>query len=432
MGNLDNIEVVPPEDLTFDLAKRCYTLLKEEPFFCELSRFMRKVPSKSIPTAGVRFCPETFSFELIFNPDFFSGLPKNQQVGVLKHEFMHVGLGHCTTRSVKDTNHMIQNIAMDLAINSLPNMPENLPDICCFPGKGEFKDLPGGQAFEFYLEQVSKIVKQKQKNGGKGKGQPGDGESQPGDGSEFGQFDSHEGWNGSGSGAEKPDAKDAAAQASKESAEKQIAEEKLRDIVQKAANAAMNDRTHGWGSCPIEARKLILEYLSRKPDPKSVLAYFIKTSIRADKIHRVTKINRRFPYVHPGRAWNRRAKIAISIDQSGSVSDKMLAKFYSWLNDFAKFADFTIIPFDDGVFEDKIFVWKKGQKKPPRRVLCGGTNFDAPTKWVNENKFDGHIICTDMCAPAPGRSNCARMWITDPACAERPYFDTREKVLVVD
>lgn len=430
MEDLKDIVEVPEAELEFDLAKMCYVLLKEEPFFCELSRYLKKVPSKSIPTAGVRFDPESFSFDLIYNPDFFAAMPKNQQVGVLKHEFLHIALGHCTTRSVKDINAMIQNIAMDLAINSLPSMPENLPDICCFPGKREFKDLPPGQAFEFYLEEVQKIVK---KMGKGGKGQKGEG-GQPGDGEGLGQFDSHEGWNGSAQGQGKPgEGKGSeASQASVDAANKQIAEGKLRDIVQKATDAAMNDRSHGWGSCPIEAKKLILEYLSRKPDPKAVLAYFIKTSIKAEKIHRVTKLNRRFPYIHPGRAWNRRARIAISIDQSGSVSDKMLAKFFSWLNDFAKYADFTIIPFDDGVFEDQIFVWKKGQKRPPKRVLQGGTNFDAPTKWVNENKFDGHIICTDMCAPAPGKSTPSRMWITDLACSQNPYFKTRERVLVVD
>ena len=428
MDDLKDIVPIPENELEFDLGKMCYTLLKEEPFFCELSRFLRKIPSKTIPTAGVRFDPIDFSFDLIYNPDFFKALPKNEQVGVLKHEFLHIGLGHCTNRAVKDINPMVQNIAMDLAINSLPGMPENLPSICCFPGKAEFKDLPAGQAFDYYLEQVQKIVKQMTKNG---KGQKGDGSPSEGDGSGFGQFDSHEGWNGKGNG--KPGNKgDDPGQASIDSAQKQIAEEKLRDIVQKASNAANNDRQHGWGSCPIEAKKLILEYLTRKPDPKAVLAYFIKTSIRADKIHRVTKLNRRFPYIHPGRAWNRRAKIAISIDQSGSVSDKMLAKFFSWLNDFAKYADFTIVPFDDGVFEEQIFVWKKGQKRPPKRVLQGGTNFDAPTKWVNENKFDGHIVCTDMCAPAPCRSIPSRMWITDSACAERPYFQTRERVLVVE
>ena len=46
-------------------------------------------------------------------------------------------------------------------------------------------------------------------------------------------------------------------------------------------------------------------------------------------------------------------------------------------------------------------------------MLHGGTCFDAPTKYVNQRRFDGHIIITDMLAPAPVRSNCQRMWITD-------------------
>ena len=414
-----------PED--FDLGMRSYNLLLQEPYFCEISRFIKKVPTKSIPTAGVKFNPETLTFEMLYNPVFFSSLPKNEQVGVIKHEFYHISLGHCTSRSVKTTSHKVQNIAMDLAINSLPGMPENLPQFCCFPGRGEFKDLPPGQAFDFYLDKVDQLVKENEKNkkgkkGEKGDSKPGSG---GGDGGEYGQFDSHDGW-GEDISADDADS------ASAEGAIKQVAEEKLKDIIQKAADAAMRDRSHGWGSVPLEAQKLILARLSQKPNPKAVLGYFIKTSVRADRIHRVTKINRRYPYIHPGRAWNRRAKIAISIDQSGSVGDEMLSKFFTWLNDFAQYADFTVVPFDDQVFEDKVYVWKKGTKHAKERVLCGGTNFDAPTSYVNENDFDGHIICTDMCAPAPKRSLCQRMWVTDSACAASPYFSTKERVLIVE
>jgi predicted metal-dependent peptidase len=179
-------------------------------------------------------------------------------------------------------------------------------------------------------------------------------------------------------------------------------------------------------------RKDIIKRLSSKVDWKKVLRYFIKTSQKADKQNSVRKINRRFPYIHAGRKTNRTAKIAISIDQSGSVSDAMLMTFFAELDNLAEFAEFTVIPFDDGVAEDKIYVWKKGQKKKAERVLCGGTNFDSPTKYVNEKNFDGHIILTDMCAPKPIPSKCQRMWMTDEDNARNPYFKTNERVIAVE
>jgi predicted metal-dependent peptidase len=95
-------------------------------------------------------------------------------------------------------------------------------------------------------------------------------------------------------------------------------------------------------------------------------------------------------------------------------------------------AEFTVIPFDSVVGEDKIYVWKKGQSRAWERVMCGGTNFDPPTKYVNERDFDGHLVLTDMCAPKPIKSRCQRMWMTTSAYASRPYFQTNERVIAVD
>ena len=79
-------------------------------------------------------------------------------------------------------------------------------------------------------------------------------------------------------------------------------------------------------------------------------------------------------------------------------------------------------------------VWKKGDKRAKERVLYGGTCFNAPTLYVNKGRFDGHIIITDMMAPAPVRSNCQRMWITDTYGANRSYGGHKpvgERVLVL-
>ena len=103
-------------------------------------------------------------------------------------------------------------------------------------------------------------------------------------------------------------------------------------------------------------RKDIIKRLQSKIDWKKVLRYFIKTSQKSDRQNSIRKINRRFPYIHAGKKTNRTAKIAIAIDQSGSVSDAMLMMFFAELDNLAELAEFTVIPFDDGVAEDKIYV----------------------------------------------------------------------------
>ena len=417
-AELDFLNYGPDPSLEFDLAFHIHSLIWEEPFFARISRYLRKVPDYKIPTAGVCFNKHSINFELHYNPKFFAGLTKEHRKGVLMHEFYHVSLGHCLERKpdplpgmTEAENHKRVNIAADLAINCLPNMKDKLPDYCLFPGRGSYVDMPELQAMEWYLK---KLPKDAGKDGNEGHGD------------HSGWLDNCDDIDGNGAAEDGEGGKDAL---------REIAAYKLKDIIQKAVNESNSESIQcgqGWGTISQEMRKTIQDRLLHKLDPKKVLSYFVKTSVRSHRKTTVTRINRRWAYIHPGRKWERRPKIAISIDQSGSVSDEMLEKFFSWLNELANYADFTVIPFDDQVFKDKIYVWKKGEHKARERVLCGGTNFNSPTKYVNENDFDGHIICTDMYAEKPINSKCQRMWVTTGYCATHPYFQTSETILKVD
>ena len=110
----------------------------------------------------------------------------------------------------------------------------------------------------------------------------------------------------------------------------------------------------------------------------------------------------------------------------------MLAAFFTELNKLSKLAEFTVIPFDTDVGEDKVYVWKKGENRKWERVMCGGTCFEAPTDYVNARDFDGHIILTDLMAPKPKASRCQRMWMTTEYYARHPYFQTNERIVAID
>ena len=209
-----------------------------------------------------------------------------------------------------------------------------------------------------------------------------------------------------------------------------MAKERLKEVVRKAAEEA--SATNRWGSVSQATRKKVMKMLDTKVDWRKVLRFFVKSSQRANRSSSIKRINRRYAYVHPGRKANRVARVAVSVDQSGSVDDNMLALFFAELNKLAQIAEFTVIPFDTQVDESKVFVWKKGQTKLPERVLQGGTCFDAPTDYVNTEGFDGHIVLTDMCAPKPKPSKCQRMWMTTKEHAGRNYFSTNERVVAVD
>ena len=425
--------------MAFDLDRHAFRLLKDEPFFSSISRNVSKVQNRAIPTAGVMVNKDTHFFELHYNPDFFDDLGKtdfadNELEGnarlerrdteiraILKHEFYHLIFNHLTERLPDGKMTMMWNVAADLAINS--EIGQDLPNIACIPGHTNFENYPAGLSAEAYFEMLKKEKEEQDKNKqqGQGEGESGEGEGQQngggsGGGDKFSNtLDDHSLWGDS----------------EENKVANEIATERLKKMVQDAVEETAKSG-RGWGSVSAKMRSEIIERVKTKAvDWKSVLRYFIKASVNADKHNSMKRINRRYPYIHAGRKTSRTANIAISIDQSGSVSDEMLGAFFEQLNKLAEIATFTVVPFDDQVFEDKVYVWKKGQKHKRERVLCGGTNFDAPTEYVNGKGFDGHIILTDLYAPKPKPSKCQRMWMTSEECAKQPYFTTSEKVIAI-
>ena len=403
----------------------------DEPFFASLSRRVNKVASTILPTAGVRVNPDTAQFEMLYNPEFFNKLDDAARKDVLKHEFYHLVFEHVTSRKPEGVKPLTWNFATDLAINSHLH---NLPEGCLKPGHGPFEDFASGLSAEAYLSLLLKKQDEQDDSGtDEGEGSPGaggEGESESegaggegesegeggGEGSGMptdGQFDSHEGWGEADSTTE------------------EIAKERLKEYIKKAAGEA-NQSSCGWGSVPADCRRDIIERMTTRVDWKKVLRYFVKTSTRANKRNTVKRLNKRYAYVHAGNKVTRRANIAISIDQSGSVTDEMLVAFFSELNKLAKLASFTVIPFDTRVEPALVYEWKKDQNHKTERVMRGGTCFNAPTEYVNKRGFDGHIVLTDLMAPKPKASKCQRMWMTTKHYASHPYFKTNERILAID
>mgnify|MGYP003116354590 FL=1 len=390
---------------SFDLKLHLHRLLSDEPFFSAISRRVNKQSSRAIPTAGVTVDKDTLQFKMLYNPDFFVDMPENQVKGVLIHEFYHLIFKHVTSRRPENIPMIVWNIATDLAINSMIGA-DNLPDNCCIPGGKQFEDYPLGKTAEFYLEMMKD---DEQFGDGKGGFKDMDGE----DGSDLGNFDDHGGWD------ELTDD------------ERQMVEERAKDIMEKAARDA-NNSGRGWGSVSNGIKRDIMERLKTRVNWKKVLRAFIGAAQRADKSNTMRRINRRFPYIHAGRKVNRVANIAISIDQSGSVSDQELNAFFNELNKLSDLATFTVIPFDTKVAEDKVYTWKKGEKRKWERVMYGGTCFNAPTDYVNKGNFDGHIVLTDLMAPKPKPSRCRRMWMASKYNVDHMPFKTPERVIAID
>lgn len=458
----------------FNIDRHLVKLLEESPFFAELSRHVRKVITNDLPTAGVTFDKHTDDFVLGVNPEFFSTMTDAQIAGVLRHEFYHIVFFHVTSRRRKP--HMRWNVATDLAINSIildksTGKNVDLPECALVPGRplsltGKSKEHKAAQALsdliatfpqlessEYYWNRLSQLAEEladgcpvhgkggDSGRGGKGeepdpgedkdKGEGGDQDDDHDDGdghshghSDTGEdectcgaggFDDHAGWD------EIPEDV------------REYAEAKARQLTEKAAKHA-DSHSNGWGSIPTSVRDEIRRMVSRTVDWKALLRQFVGSINRGERTTSVRRINRKYPYIHPGVKRGYTAKLAIAIDQSGSVSTEMLTEFFAELDVLTKKVSITIIPFDYTVAEDAIYEWKRGTKPPMKRVRGGGTDFNAPTMYVNDPKnrgrWDGMLIMTDgECSP-PVASRIKRGWVL--GAGHKLGFSTSEVQVTMD
>jgi len=392
-----------PEKVKFNLDPHLIKMLEDEPFFCNISRYVRKIPTDSIPTAGVTILEDDIT--MYYNEDFFATLTPAEVRGVLKHEFYHLIFMHVSSR--KKDKHLLWNISTDLAINSLlvghADKSTALPDGCLLPGtrpkevKGKqdkeekhgltladvIETLPKNESSEWYYDKIQQIANEEMKKGGF---------SMTGADS----FDDHDMW-------EKiPEDK------------KDFYKEKIKSVIQKAAKNA--DANNSWGSVPSHIREDIRTAFSNIVDWKSTLRRFAGISQSASSRNSLKRINKKYPYIHPGRKKVRTARLAVAVDMSGSVGDADLELLFGELSTLAKQVSFYVIPFDTSISEDECFEWKKGQKISGKRTRCGGTCFNAPTKWVNKRKrmFDGLLILTDGMADKPDPCYVRRGWVITP------------------
>lgn len=425
-------------DSQFQFDRHFVKLLSDSPFFAEISRHVRKVVTRDLPTAGVTYDKRTDDFVMGVNPDFFSSMSDAEVGGVIRHELYHIVFLHVTSRSKERSLHRRWNVATDLAINSIILSPESgqtaLPDSALAPGRplkvGPGKEneaarkvsdliasFPQLESSDYYFNRLSELAEELQDScPAHGKGDPSQGHGEDGDGGGghihgpsdvectcggVGTLDDHDGW------GDIPDG------------DREQAEAKARSLVEKAA-AAADSRANGWGNMPGAIRDEIRKMVSRAVDWRSVLRQFVGSISRASRATTIRRINRKYPYIHPGVKRGYVAKLAVAVDESGSVSDEMLGEFFGELESLTRQVAVTVVPFDAAVDEADVFEWRKSTK--PKIVRCkqGGTTFDAPTEYVNSPKnrgrWDGLIVLTDGQAAMPSPSRVKRGWILARGC----------------
>ena len=473
----------------YNIDRHLIAFLQDTPFFAELSRYIRKVPTKDLPTAGVTFDQQYDDITMYWNPDFFASLSETDIRGVLIHEFYHLIFQHITARIKKP--HQLWNIATDLAINSIivscdhktatlpkggliPGVFPIPPDDRAFtkeekeamPMASLIESFPHSQASEWYFDNLKQKAEQVQQqiknscpvhgNNKKNKNTPQNNPDNSNDNNNDGikkinpdQSGEHGNHHDHSSGTDHNHGENKNCTCSGESwlnsmddhsGWESIPEElrekvkgQIANIVDKAVKHA-DAQANGWGNIPANLREDIRKSVSRIVNWKTVLRQFIGNLERGSKTSSMKRINRRYPYIHPGTKRGYNAKLLIAVDQSGSVSNEMLTLFFNELTSLTKRVSVTILPFDCSVADKDMTEWRKGTNPPISRVLGGGTDFNAPTAFANDPKnrgrWDGMLILTDGECSAPIPSRIKRGWVLGPN--HKLAFATNEIAISLD
>ena len=190
------------------------------------------------------------------------------------------------------------------------------------------------------------------------------------------------------------------------------------------------ENTTSWGTLPGDLVEAIKATLKVQIDYRKVLSGFRASVISSRRNLTRMRPNRRTDFQNLGSVYKMRTNLLVAVDVSGSISTQMLKKFYSVINRFFKYGIESI---DTVQFDTKLgeIIPLKKAKTTVKVVGRGGTDFQPVFDFFRESKahYDGIIIFTDGCAPAPeiiGRKPKV-LWIFPEKKYEKASADSLSK-----
>ena len=350
------------------LSKISKELMLKEPYYGFFLIMLNKVWRKDLPTAGVS--KNGINFQLAINEEFWTGLSEMHQMGLLKHELLHIAFGHLTSfKSFK--NHRLANVAMDMEINQYIDkdwLPEGGIDIDNY----EDLNLERKAGCRYYYDKLNQFQDEKDKNGTCGN----EGMDKLLDQVANGEGPDHSTWEEFDNLSE---------------AEKKLIEKQLQKVLADAKEQTIKKRGNVPGE--IEGVIVIEEIVAPKFDWRGYIRRFtgVSTKVFTKKIRR--KENRRFSD-NPGLKIKMKQHMLLAIDTSGSVSDSELQEFMGEIHHIYKVGvDITMIQCDTSIRSIEPYKGKHEINVAGR----GGTEFDPVLDYYNANqkKYTSLVYFTD-------------------------------------
>jgi len=355
-------------DKVQSLSKIAKELMLIEPYYGFFLIMLNKTWRKDVPTAGVS--KNRINYQLSINEEFWTSLSEEHQLGLLKHELLHIAFGHLTSFG-SFSDKRLANVAMDMEINQYIDT-EWLPKGGIMIEDYEDLNLDKRAGCRYYYKKLQELKQEKDKNGTCGN----EAMDKLLDDIENGNVPDHGTWE------EFDDLSEA---------EKKLIEKQLQKVLSDAKEQTIKKRGNVPGE--IEGVIIIEEIVKPKFDWRGYIRRFtgISTKVFTKKIRR--KENRRF-CENPGLKIKMKQHMLLGIDTSASVSDKELTEFMNEIHHIYKVGvDVTIIQCDTSIKSIEPYRGKNDLKVQGR----GGTEFDPVLDYYNANqkKYTSLVYFTD-------------------------------------
>jgi predicted metal-dependent peptidase len=355
-------------DKALSLSKTAKALMLLEPYYGFFLIMLNKTWRQDLPTAGVS--KNGINYQLAINEEFWTSLSEEHQLGLLKHELLHIAFGHLTSFG-SFSDKKLANVAMDMEINQYIDT-DWLPKGGIMIEDYEDLNLDRKAGCRYYYKKLQELQQEKDKNG-TCSNEPMD---KLLDDIANGDVPDHSTWE------EFDDLSEA---------EKKLIDKQIQKVLSDAKEQTIKKRGNIPGE--IEGVITIEEIVAPKFDWRGYMRRFtgISTKVFTKKIRR--KENRKFPE-SPGLKLKMKQHMLLSIDTSASVNDNELIEFMNEIHHIYKAGvDVTIIQCDTSIKSIEPY---KG--KPEITILGrGGTEFDPVLEYYNENqkRYTSLVYFTD-------------------------------------
>ena len=264
-------------------------------------------------------------------------------------------------------------------------------------------DLPVGREYEWYSRRIQELLPPEADGDGNGAG---DGDDAQG--------------RGSGDGDSRADR--LADNADRNTALSELWDE---DELTVAMIDGIIESTKDWGSLAGNFAELLKASAKARINWRNVLSGFRASILSTQRKLTRMRPNRRTGFDNMGSIRRFDTRVLIAVDVSGSISSSDLSYFYGVVNSAFRygFTAVDVIQFDAGV---RVVQTLKKVMRDVAVLGRGGTSFQEPIDYANENGYDGLVILTDGYAPEPiipDNMRCKLVWV----CNDRSSYENSHR-----